>query len=55
MNLALKHFQSVQTIDTQLQDGMANLDLFTKLHAQVYIIHVLIYMYSVECQALKLL
>ena len=34
LNLALKHFESVEAIDAQL-DGTANLDLFTKLHADV--------------------
>lgn len=37
LHLALKHLQSVQTIDAQLE-GTANLDLFAKLQAQV--IHV---------------
>ena len=34
--LALKHFQSVQTIDTQQLEGGANLDLFAKFQAEVY-------------------
>jgi hypothetical protein len=35
VTLALKHLQTVQTIDAQLPDGTANLDLFVKLLAEL--------------------
>ena len=42
VTLALKHLQTVQTIDAQLPDRTANLDLFVKLLAEVrtYIIYI---------------
>ncbi|CAI8055341.1 hypothetical protein GBAR_LOCUS30228 [Geodia barretti] len=35
ITLALKHLQTVQTIDAQLPDGTGNLDLFVKLLAEL--------------------
>ena len=47
ITLALKHLQTVQTIDAQLPDGTGNLDLFVKLLAEVPMYT--IYIYTCYC------
>ena len=40
LNLALKHLETVQAIDAQLERDRANLDLFTKLHSEVLYMYI---------------